>query len=298
MSAYLISASEAAIFGVATATPAQIQQASALIDTYLSRPEGLVFGVDYAGQPCDMAGLHPSVTYTLTGSVTPGANVVLPVSAPSLGVGDVIVLDRATPASKEATTVVSNTGGQLIVNALACSHSAGATIDVGIVLSEQRHLPENRPITMVSRAPVLRVLSGVGRYGYGRRGDAGNYNMEQFNLLAALSKFGGPPTWEIFNPANTGIDRDTGQVWVPAGIMLAYYSEVRIAYVAGYPLNGIPTQIKQACAEIITALAGSPIAGNLKMARAGDTAFERFTSSSINDDIKEMLAPFRARLFV
>jgi len=47
--------------GVPTATPAQVQRASALIDAYLKRPEGCVWAPDTAGNP--KGGLAPTITW-------------------------------------------------------------------------------------------------------------------------------------------------------------------------------------------------------------------------------------------
>ena len=60
-SAYL-SGTDLEAYGVPTATTAQVQRASALIDAYLKRPEGCVWVPDTVGNPCYMAGLDPTIT--------------------------------------------------------------------------------------------------------------------------------------------------------------------------------------------------------------------------------------------
>jgi len=255
-SSYLTTA-EAPIYGLTNFSTSQIIQASALIDAYLKRPEGLVWGPDSTGNPCYMTTPAPVATFELTAPISPGASVPVQMSGPVqiLQVGDVILLDQATPSSTEACVVATtsnqpNPSPAITLQNVINSHSIGATAALGLAIEEQRYMPDSRPLTFLSRTPLVNVISGVGRYGYGRRGDHADYNMEQFNLLAAVSKFGGPPAWELFQQNYpTGWDVQTGQVWVPAGIMLAYYSEVKLRYVAGFAANAIPGPIKMAVVQ-------------------------------------------------
>ncbi len=294
-------------YGLTSATSPQIIQASALIDAYLRRPEGLVWAPDSTGNPCYMTALVPSASMTLTGGISPGANVAVTLSGNPqiLQVGDVVIVDRATPALTEACVIATTTsppnGAQAITfQKVINAHALGATVELGLVIEEQRYMPENRPLTQLSRAPLVNVISGVGRYGYGRRGDHADYNMEQFNLLAAVNKFGGPPVWELFQSAYpSGWDVQTAQVWVPAGIMLAYYSEVKLRYIAGF--NGVaavPGPIKNACVEIMQAQQNAPPLGNVKSFKAGDTAVARFSASLLSDDTKAALSSYGARAYV
>lgn len=304
-SAYLQSTDYAA-FGVPNATAPQVTQASVLIDAYLNRPAGLAYTPDATGQPCYMTALNPTLTLNATAGFSPGASVIVPVSGATqmLQVGDCVVLDAANAALVEAVQVMavsansltlgSTTSPQGVVN----SHASGCTIDLGRLLTEKRYLPKQRSEVMLSQTPVGRVVGGTGRYGYGRRGDAASYDMDTFNLLASLNKFGGPPAWEIW-PANVaaGIDAATGQLWVPAGVMLAYYTEVIVRYVAGFQYANLPAGVKLACAQLITALANDPGVGNYSSVAAGDTKLERFAATNLSEDVKAMLQPWRARAF-
>lgn len=291
-------------YGLAGTAAGQIAQASALVDAYLQRAEGLVWAPDFQGMPCDMAALEPTMTLQLTADIAPGVNVRAAVSGPVSAVqpGDVLVLDRATENVKEACVVASvpqpgETPNFVVLKQVRAAHTTGATLAMGLVIEEQRYVPDGRPIVTVSRAPLVRLVGGVGRYSYGRRGDSSNWNMEPFNLLAAVSKFGGPPAWEAFDVANAGMDAGTGQVWIPAGVMLAYYSEVKLRYVAGFQASCIPPAVKTACAALVAALKDRPQMGNVKSYRAGDTQVESFAASALDDDTKLMLAPYRARMF-
>ncbi len=303
-SAYL-SGGDLTTYGVPNATAAQITQASALIDAYLKRPEGLVWAPDAQGQPCYMAALSASLSFSLSTGIGPGQGVPVTLAGPvaNLQPGDVLVLDRtvttATEACVVATTVGPNGSLQITLQNVVNAHAANAVAELGLIPEEQKYMPASRPITWVSRSPLVRLISGVGRYGYGRRGDAANYNMEQFNLLAAVSKFGGPPVWELFQqPLNNSWDMNTGQVWVPAGIMLAYYSEVKLRYIAGFSAANLPSAVKQTCAAMIQAIAATPRMGNVKMYKAGDTQVENFVASVLDADTLAALQSYVARMFV
>lgn len=303
-SVYLQSA-DLPTYGVPAATANQVIQASAVLDAYLKRPEGLVWVPDSQGSPCYMAALNPSLALTLTGAIAPGQNVqaTLTGAASLLQPGDVVILDRAAPSLVEACVVTAASapggGSSITFQSVINAHSINATVEVGLVIDEKRYMPASRPLTTVSRTPVMRVISGVGRYGYGRRGDSADYNMEQFNLLAAVSRFGGPPVWEVFQPGYpAGWDAQTGQVWVPAGIMLAYYSEVKLRYIAGFQSSNIPSIVKQACATILQAQLATPRMGQAKSIKAGDTSIVSFAASVLDEDTKQALEPFASRAFV
>lgn len=307
-SAYL-QGGDSAAFGVPNASPVQITQASAIIDAFLQRPAGLIYTPDSNGQPCYMSALSPEVSFTAEQAFGPGNQVQVQVSGPTamLQVGDCVVLDRANPNSVEAVQVSAIDGQILTLGTTAANtpqgvqfqHAIGCTLETGLLITEKRYLPKMRSQVLLGNTPVARVVGGTGRYGYGRRGDAASYNTDNFNLLASLNKFGGPPAWEIW-PSNTaaGIDATTGELWVPAGIMLAYYSEVKIRYVAGFTYANLPSVIKMACAQLTQAVNSPMLAmGNVRSYRAGDTQLEGFAASVINDDVKTMLLPWRARTF-
>lgn len=298
-SAYLQSA-EYATYGVPSATTAQVVQASALIDGFLKRPQGLVYVADSIGNPCYMAALVPGLTFTLQAGITAGASVSVAVNGAvnMLQVGDCVVLDRATPSVIEALQITSIVGNVVTFANVLNNHNVNAVLETGLLITEKRYLPKNRSEVVLAHFPVARVVGGTGRYGYGRRGDQAAYNMDNFNLLASLSKFGGPPAWEIW-PANTsaGIDAWTGTLWVPAGIMLAYYSEIKVRYVSGFTYETLPSSVKQSCANIVQSISQYPeMNGNIKQYKAGDSQIERFADTVLDADTKEMLMMFKARL--
>lgn len=306
MPAYL-QGSDIAAFGASSATDAQITAASALIDAHLQRREGLLYGVDGNGAPAYMLGLSPSASLTLTTALVPGAAVQATVSGPAgmLRPGSVLIADQATPSITEAIVVQSVLNQAITFANVHFSHAIGAQLLDGLVISEQRTMPQGRPITQVSRAPIVAALSGVGRYGYQRRGDDGFGSMDTYNLLAVMSKFGGPPAWEPFTLQSNSIDPQTGQLWIPAGVLLAYYTEVRVSYIAGWTYANLPYEIKQACANIINnqaALQGIP--GTVQKAQTGAGSLTRFAgpagvqpSAAIDADTAALLSPYKARMF-
>jgi hypothetical protein len=292
-------------FGVpASTTAGQVTQASVLIDAYLKRTEGLVWMPDATGNPAYMAALTPRLSLTATAEISPGKNVVVAVTGgiDAIAIGDALVLDRANTGMTEVVVVGEMTRFPATVTLVRVDneHASGAMLDQGLAIKQHLFMPKDRPVKTLAYTPVVRLLSGQGRYAYGRRGDSSRYMVDEFNLLASLTAFGGPPAWEFFPLISTGIDPETGQVWVPAGVMLAYYSEVNLWYVAGYAQANLPDQIKMACAQVINATAAFPeiASTGIKSLRAGDTQIQMFASSILSDDSKRYLDPFRAKLFV
>jgi len=298
-SSYLTTGDYATYGLPSTTTAAQVAAASTLIDMYLKRPEGLVWVPDGTGAPGWMAALSPTQTFG-SSAIAAGKNVTVPLTGgvASLLVGDVLILDRGSDQIAEPVAVVSITGQNVMLQEVVFDHPGPCTLDKGMTIKQHKFMPDGRPVTNLAFTPVARLLAGQGRYGYGRRGASSRYQVDEFNLLASLSHFGGPPVWEFFPIINTGVDFETGMVWVPAGVMLAYYSEINLWYVAGFPASGLPSSIKAACANLIMAQSAIPQIGATKSYRAGDTAIERFASTVIDDDTKALLAPFRAKLFV
>ena len=299
-SAYLQTA-DLATYGVSGATAQQITAASQLIDSYLYRPSGLVYTAGVDGTPVYMSALAPELSFTASAGFGPGSNVVITVTGPTslLEVGDCVVIDRANASVVEACQIIFISGNQLTLASVQYAHATSAVLETGLLIQEKRYAPKNRTEIVLSMIPVVRVVGGTGRYGYGRRGDQASYNMDNFNLLASLSKFGGPPAWEIW-PANTaaGIDPGTGMLWVPAGVMLAYYSEIKVRYVAGFTYAALPSGVKQACANIINTQVLFPeLNGNIQTLKTGAGQITRFKDTVLDADTRAMLDPYKARLF-
>jgi hypothetical protein len=302
-SAYL-QGSDLTAYGVPNATTAQITRASSIIDGYLQRSEGMIWVPDANGNPCYMANLSPMITLQATGSISPGQNVNVtvngPVAAISLGssqCGLVAVLDRSNTEVTEACIVNAINGNVITLTNVQFNHTGMFLLEFGMCIFEECQMPSGRPLTNLHKTPVQIILAGQGRYGYPRRGNS-FFEINEYNLLAAITKYGGPPIWEIFDQSLVGIDPLTGQVWAPAGILLAYYTEIRFSYIAGYTYYSLPSNVKQACANIINAYKDLPINGAISNFRAGDTAITRFSATNLDEDTKMLLQPFMARLYI
>ncbi len=296
--------SEYATYGLGSdVSVSDIVNASAVVDSYIQRPEGLVWMPDSRGTPCYMASLQATYSATLPVALTAGQPATFAYPMAGVGtsnlVGDVLIVDRSDSTKVEALVITGTNAqaGTITVSAPINAHSIGATLEAGLVIVEERPLAAKRSQTRVSRAPVMRLLSGCGRYAYGRRSDqvAGLYN--DVNLLAAVQTFGGPPQWVPFDVRSADVRPVTGEVWVPAGLMLAYYTDVCLRYVAGFPANGLPATLKQAVANIvINASADEYAPPSLKIVQAGGTKFERWSDNRLDSDTKNLLEQFRLKL--
>lgn len=303
MASIYIQPAEYAAYGITGASAAQVQQASAYVDGWLKRPEGLICNNDTFGNPCYMAALLPSDSWVFPNPIPTGANVTVSVPAGRLLtmdlLGQVVILDRATQAKTEAVVIagVNPQAGTVVLGSVLIAHSAGATGDFGLTNFEERSVPNKRSMIRLARQGVSRLIAGVGRYGYGRRTDQmqGMYN--EVNLLATLQTFGGPPQWIPFDVTQASISTTTAELWVPAGILLAYYSDVRVWYVCGYSTASIPSLIKQATAELVTFIMNAPpgmISGGYKKMRAGDTELDRFVAGLFGAPQYSLMASYRA----
>jgi hypothetical protein len=152
-------------YGLPDSLPGGVaQQASAIVDAYLQRPEGLLYTADANGNPCFMSAATPELTYTITSAITAGTNVVATVTPAMIRpdfIGEVLVLDRqANPSLVEACTVVATTGNnQVTLDRVQFNHGASCIAETGLVISEERAMPNKRSITRVARKPIANVIS-------------------------------------------------------------------------------------------------------------------------------------------
>lgn len=298
MPSVYLQSSDYATYGVPNATAAQVIQACTMIDAFLDRPEGLIYVPDADGAPSYMQNLSPASSNISLGSISPGVNVNVPVSG-NLGVdlqGYVVILDRGN-SSMEACSIVSVTGSVIQLANVKFSHNVATKLEFGMTIFETRNMPKNRPLfTVLRKTPIVNFISGRGRYAYTRRGNEVGTGMTYFNMLAVYTQFGGPPLWEVFDSTRTSINLQTGECWVPAGILLAYYTEVQISYVAGWTYQNLPSGIKQAAATLVGNLALNPTGVFTKMT-AGGTSLQRASASNMDLDTQSLLLPYSARSF-
>lgn len=299
-SAYLASG-EYAAYGVPNATAIQVTGASALVDAYLRRKEGMQYMPDAAGLPAYMAGLSPSLSFNIAGGIVAGSNVVVPIAAGlSLTglLGEAVILDRALSGSCEACVITAVTKTSITLASVINTHASNTTVEFGLTINEQISMPSKRSLVRVGSGPMVRLISGLGSYRYGRRIDqqAGLYADQ--SILALMQTFGGPPEWLPFDVTQTDFNMMTGEVWIPSGIFLAYYSDVRLYYIAGFLQANIPPIVKAATAKAILAnLNTADLAGGVKRAQAGGTVIERFSNTILSDDERSQLDLYRARLY-
>jgi hypothetical protein len=295
MSNYLVGVTDG--YGLPATLPTGVAElASDIVDAYINRPEGLVYVMDANGNPVAMASAQPSQVYTITGSLAPGTNVVATVTPANIRpdmVGEVLTLDFS--GAIESCVIVATIGNnQVIFGTVSFPHNAGTKADIGRVITEDRNCPAKRSMIRVAKWPIINVVSLLGRYAYGRRSDQVGGLYQEMNLLASVQTFGGPPAWLPISVAQSSWSDQTGEVWIPAGMLLAYYSDVRIKYVAGYPQA--PAPVLRATAQIVNGIiATGDMAGQIKILQAGDSKIELFSASALNDDIKNLLDPYRAR---
>lgn len=277
------------------------EQASVIVNNYIKRPEGILYEQDANGNPCHMPGLTPSFSYVVAGGVAAGNGVAVTVTPPNVRpdmVGEVLILDRGSPDKQEAVVVASVSGNnQVTFASVQFSHAANVKADVGCVITEERTVPDKRSIVRYTRFPCVSILSLMGRYAYGRRSAQAYGSLQEANLLASVQSFGGPPQWIPILVSQTSWSDATGEIWIPAGMLLAYYSDIKLKYVAGYV--DAPDPIVRATAMVAANInAGSALGGGaIKLLQAGGSRIERFSASFLDNDIRAALEPFKARLF-
>lgn len=302
-----IASTEYAAFGLpSTTTVAQVQQASRLIDTYCKRKQGFLWVADATGQPGYQAALKPTVTYTSPNAISPGQNVSVQISTTPLTLdmlGHVLIIDRATDAKVEAcviSAVNAPSKGWVQFYQVSFAHDADVKLDDGMTIFEERYMASERAMARVSQWPVARLLSGLGRTGYGRRSDQAQGIFSDYALIATGNVYGGPALWVPFDPTQTSINPMTGEMWIPASILLTYYTDVRLWYCAGWTFEGLPDPIKWATAQIVLTMqetAGTPmVSGMVKKLQAGDTTIEKFADKVMDAQTVAMLQPYIANL--
>ena len=90
------------LFGLTTPLPAGLaEQASAIVDNYLKRPEGLLYQIDSTGKPAYMKALTPSMQFKAPGGIAPGTNVTVTVTPAS---GWFVTVPSGSRTGSEANT--------------------------------------------------------------------------------------------------------------------------------------------------------------------------------------------------
>jgi hypothetical protein len=286
-------------FGLPDASAAQVESACRVVNTFLARPEGLIWAPDANGVPAYMSNMLPSRSLNLPVPVGPGQIISISFPGQVFGpqhIGEAVILDRDVQGKTEACVVTAASGSTLTLGSVQFAHAAQAKVDFGLTIYQESPVPPKRATVRLARPPVVRIISGFGRYAVGRRSQQFAGLDINTNLLGMTVAFGGPPAWVQFSANDADVNTQTGEVWIPPGLLLAHFSDVRIRYVAGWPKESIPGDIKFAVAGIVRAAIDSPFGGNIKLMKAGDATIERFSASTIDKDTQALLQPYKALL--
>lgn len=276
---------EAAAYGAAGATAAQLAQASRIVDQVTGRPEGLVWTPNSGdGLPCFMAGAVPRLSLTLAQSIAPGSQVTANVvNAGMAQLGDVLIADAATLAIAEPLFVVAQTATTLTFDKVVYAHAPGAKLDAGLVIEEETN-PSIDGLARLARAPMVRPLGAGYRASFGASFSA---TVLPSGPLYVQVGVGLPVGGLTLSGYGRGLTRSLSGP--------RRFPPTTVRYLAGYPAAGLPEPLKQATANIAVAIMNQPDLGsNVKAFAAGGTSIERFTSSMVDADTLGALAAFGA----
>lgn len=295
-SAYL-ALGEFAAYGVPTTTTySQVIQASAVVDSYLWKPQGLICSLDANGFPYAMASASPNASFTLTTSISPGTTVVATL-APALVtpdmIGEILTFDVA-PVIESCQVVAYSGNNQVTLANVQFSHTGGAPVVAGLCVQDERlrGVQHDSPIVL-SETPVANVLSILGKlppmWAYGP------YPAPPipFSVPYSVSQ----PLWQIIPTNMASIDSRKGEITIYEELLPYRYMTYRVLYIAGWPETLIPTQIKVATAQIINTyffLSGVP--SSLKAANSGGPSLQRFKDTALDANVRQLLDPFKARI--
>ncbi|MBU6429089.1 MAG: hypothetical protein KGR26_08780 [Cyanobacteria bacterium REEB65] len=167
--------------------------------------------------------------------------------------------------------------------------------------SEQIRLPFGRNRVLLSYRPVIGLVAAQGRYGYPRRSEMLDQVIPGAAILLLTTELGGPPVWEAIDISVIAIDQfsNTGEIWLPAGILLYHYTDIQITYTAGLqPQDARMDDIRQACANVALAIQQRLETGGTgtKSAKGGDRSIDYWSASLIDRDTRLILDPYRPKV--
>jgi hypothetical protein len=187
--------------------------------------------------------------------------------------------------------------------ALALVGSASSLIDahcrrpaLGITQYEERirMMPDRNTVRLTylplaAIAPATTpVVSVRGRYTIPRRSEL---SAEDVRTSAALA-FGLPGSWTNLDPAGIDVDVTTGELTLPTNLMGMWFSEIDVAYTAGFAV--IPDAVKYACAQIARNAEATP-AVNVKAGMVDRMRMDYFAPDLLDASVRTLLAPFVAQ---
>jgi hypothetical protein len=149
-------------------------------------------------------------------------------------------------------------------------------------------IPSDRNEVVLHYRPVIKLLDAAGRYGYGRR-DRRQMNVINVDYLAVMAVTGNPPQFNAIDVAQIDVDPATGICWLPAGLFLVSYSQVRLKWLAGFV--DMPARVKMAMMLLINSICAKG-EGDRTQYSVGKVSRTFATASYFTQDIERALAPF------
>jgi hypothetical protein len=141
------------------------------------------------------------------------------------------------------------------------------------------------PLALMGSATAP-LVSLQGRYARPRRGELAIEPV--FELAWAFSL---PGQWVAIDPNTVDFDPTTGELTLPTTLFGFSFNEISVTYTAG--LANIGDDVKSACAQIVRNAQAAP-ALNISRARIDTMQNEYFSSSLIDDTVKQWLRPYVA----
>jgi hypothetical protein len=125
-----------------------------------------------------------------------------------------------------------------------------------------------------------------GRYARPRRGEIAIEPL--FEIAWAFSL---PGQWVAIDTNTADFDPATGELTLPMNLFGISFNEISVTYTAG--LSAIGDDVKSACAQIVRNAQSTP-ALNASRTRIDTMQMEYFSSSLLDDTVKQWLRPYVA----
>ena len=149
---------------------------------------------------------------------------------------------------------------------------------------------------MMADGNLSAILSCSGRYGYGRQDLGGGFGDAAFLTPATLlTAYGGPAPWIPIDIVDATYEPKTGELWLPAGLLYARYSEIKVTYNSGFDPRTPPIGIKFVCASTVKNLLakGDGTTGMRSFTLSKSGANATFDSAVIDATLDAMLGPYK-----
>jgi hypothetical protein len=139
------------------------------------------------------------------------------------------------------------------------------------------------------------IVGLSGRYSYGRKSAASIFPDSQYaaNILQVAAFFGGPPQFVAIDVSLTDYYDKVGEVWAPAGLMMASYTEILIMYNSGYDPRNMPKGIKFATAALVKNFIARAGGITSVQSYSAGKVHTQFTPDLVDPTVEKWLAPFR-----